>query len=681
MLIHSVNFPNVKCPFILTDSSGKEFRTPNIPDIFVKHPRYLLKDTTIKTDIFCPDTVYGAFSVIFTLDISKSMGDTIPELGITKIEYQKQLILNAIKLLPSDSTKWEAAITKYDEKTREHQFYTNNKYRLINAIQSDSIYPRRINSDFNSAFCYDTTFPSGNGALWEARRAKYKPIVFFFNDGNHNEQKSLPPDRENIWVNRIIKEAADTSNKPAPVTIYSVSFNIDPSTEILSITKATGGKSAKTDVSIYKSNDSLLTEFFSKAFTKAENENFKYFGSCVLSWTYDCSFRGGIINYFIPKMDSLSFSYNLGDFQTQLYIIPDRTSYPWELQSPQFKDIYLRPNYDDSIIIKSLKFSNSCISVYNWYGEPPPCVITNQRMITIQINCKDSDPDTIICNFFTNACYDKELTIIRTYPKLYLILPESNSVCYGDTLELGLKNYVVGGKVPYKYKWEPPDGLSSDTIANPLIKGIMDRTFTVTVTDSRNVSVKSDLFVRLDSLPNTEITFIKGSVMEQKRSFYCPKYDFNLTSKWEAFNCKLLTPDDKDTVEILWTAKGNARLILTQTDKVFLCKNSDTMNVVVSPLGVEESSGQSENCKSLKIINFNNDYQNKLINIDFTAENENSVNVIIVDILGNIKTSQRNNISEGINYLSISTDGLSKGVYFMLIKSEGCTIGRKVVVL
>jgi len=43
-------------------------------------------------------------------------------------------------------------------------------------------------------------------------------------------------------------------------------------------------------------------------------------------------------------------------------------------------------------------------------------------------------------------------------------------ICYGDSLQIGSKEPASGGRKPYTYKWVPSEGLSNDTIPDPMAK-------------------------------------------------------------------------------------------------------------------------------------------------------------------------------------------------------------------
>ena len=87
----------------------------------------------------------------------------------------------------------------------------------------------------------------------------------------------------------------------------------------------------------------------------------------------------------------------------------------------------------------------------------------------------------------------------------------------GDTI--GGNPTGSGGTAPLTYSWTPGAGLSSDTAANPVVKGIgSTTTYTVVVTDANTCTASSQMVVNVTSstlqvviLPNTSLFWCQGS--------------------------------------------------------------------------------------------------------------------------------------------------------------------------
>ncbi len=74
--------------------------------------------------------------------------------------------------------------------------------------------------------------------------------------------------------------------------------------------------------------------------------------------------------------------------------------------------------------------------------------------------------------------------------------------CAGDSVQIGGTQSFQFGIPPFKYKWTPSTGLSSDTILNPWVSGITQNTiYTLTVTDTTGCIGTDNVLVR--SLPNS----------------------------------------------------------------------------------------------------------------------------------------------------------------------------------
>ncbi|MBX2910233.1 MAG: tandem-95 repeat protein [Chitinophagales bacterium] len=73
--------------------------------------------------------------------------------------------------------------------------------------------------------------------------------------------------------------------------------------------------------------------------------------------------------------------------------------------------------------------------------------------------------------------------------------------CGGDSVQIGGLQSYAQGVPPFKYKWTPNTGLSSDTVLNPWVKGIASNiTYVLVVTDSNGCTGTANVLVR--SLPN-----------------------------------------------------------------------------------------------------------------------------------------------------------------------------------
>jgi len=88
--------------------------------------------------------------------------------------------------------------------------------------------------------------------------------------------------------------------------------------------------------------------------------------------------------------------------------------------------------------------------------------------------------DYILRIFATQTAIDADTNCSHSLQYLSIIVPTSQSICSGDTVQLFAN--VSNGTSPYIYNWSPPTGLSNPLIQNPIASPIVNTTYYVTVT-------------------------------------------------------------------------------------------------------------------------------------------------------------------------------------------------------
>jgi len=95
------------------------------------------------------------------------------------------------------------------------------------------------------------------------------------------------------------------------------------------------------------------------------------------------------------------------------------------------------------------------------------------------------------------------------------------TVCNGDTVQPFL--IITGGCGPYSFSWQPSTGLSSDTVASPLIFVNDSIIYTITVTDSIGNTEIINYTVRPTYLPTVSVGLFPGTCNMDSARFY-PSY-------------------------------------------------------------------------------------------------------------------------------------------------------------
>jgi hypothetical protein len=103
-----------------------------------------------------------------------------------------------------------------------------------------------------------------------------------------------------------------------------------------------------------------------------------------------------------------------------------------------------------------------------------------------------------------NGCRSTDDVVVSIAPQLTASAGQNKTVtsCAGDSVSIGGSPTAFGGTGAYKYTWLPAANLSSDTVANPVVKNLTQSTiFSVTVTDAAGCSATS--FVTVQVVPST----------------------------------------------------------------------------------------------------------------------------------------------------------------------------------
>lgn len=663
--ITNVKFPKISAAFRLTDKSGNAILSPNMPDIFLRQI-----PLNSKCEVTCPPSIKGKISVIFVLDISKTMESYISQINGNRVFYEKALIKNAVSLLPEDTTKWEAAITYFNHETYLLQNFTSSKSWLNLALESDSLYPHG-GSDFNSAF-----LDNASGALNLASKAKYNPVIIFVTDGEHNESTEFPAKLATVEISKIIAKAADYSLYNVPSTIYSIYIETKTSEDIEQITQMTGGKSVESNITINPFLDNFFTDTYYSVFSSPK----EYSRGCQLSCAVSCEWNPGYAEFIIPSMNNLSSAYNFSDYRPRIEINPKIITYLEDSLKPQTTKVQINPVQEPSML-SDIKFNSTGITVSDWGGTAPPFKLDSQRIITLEMNIPISVVlDTITAVLETDACKWDTMKICRHYSELSLNAAPDYHVCDGLPSQIGDSNIASGGKQPYRYKWLPKTGLSSDSVPNPILTTKTEGTYKLIVTDALNNKDTNNIAIKIDSLPEPYIVFLEGEVVERKITIYKAEYNYNLSNEWSVVNGTLLTPLNSDSAVIKWTKFGVGNIYLKQTFDDSGCYAYDSLRVSIGVNTGVEGGSSDAGCNTIAIQNLNANIQNGTISFQMSITDGESARVELVDILGTIITAKDVQSTNEESYLELQTDKLSAGIYFLVIKTNDCSIIRKVLI-
>jgi hypothetical protein len=380
-------YPTIRAEITIKDASGKYVRLFNLNEINVKDGG---KDRVVKS-IYCEPNL-SRFSAILTFDRSASMrlnkdGKESP--GPSLMEIAKSAAKAWVKAL--DTTRAEATITAFsnDAVWLLNQKFVNSKVVLIDSINGSRQLEPVGGTNYNSGFLRDRW---GNpGALEVAKFAKYKPIIIFLTDGEHD------PNNGPVKSAEILQLANELN-----ATIFCLTLGL-PMPEILkSISKNTGG-------SYY---ENLTTEDEVRGIYLDILEKSANLGTpapCDLVWDTDCD--GGNLTVTYTKL-------NLSRDTT--YIIPLTVKPYLEVEPRTVVFNNPKPGNNDTLITITAKFNfvdftppgftatKPGFSVIDWGGPNPPFTLKKDEFRKIKIRyvapAGDSSYNPASLTFAGSAC-------------------------------------------------------------------------------------------------------------------------------------------------------------------------------------------------------------------------------------------------------------------------------------
>ncbi len=576
-------YPKVKAEFKVMNALMEELRYPAYARVTVN------ERGRIKTDsIYCPPKEETKFSIILTIDISRSMKEIVEGTGKRKIDLVKEAADNIVTAMPDDLTRWECAITSFDDICEINQRFTNDRDLLRSAIYHDSLFPRG-GTDYNSGFLYDSRTPPREGALLLAREAKYKPVLIFLTDGVHSGATLPIPERDTIWVQAILSEALNVSNKKSftPVTIYALTLGFPVPEELKKITRSTPfGDFFESNMN-FDELYALMRSIMAKAGTIGAQP------PCEVWWETDCK-GGGVVEVSVPE---------LGVSDTMSYKIPDSVKTYLSVSPPYFVQTYrmgkttsvfdaklTAKNYD--LNVTGHLFNNNNFTITDWGGIPPPFLMKKgeSRNLKITYYSYDSLFSEGVLKFYNNACFSDSLLFLMDVPPMKLTMEQEFVICQGESVRIGDLKSVTGGLKPYKYRWFPNYKMSNDSILNPLVTPDTTTLYELIVTDGKNDTVRGTVLVRVEELPKPEIEGKTQVCVFTNENYSIKNYDSTSVLQWMVSGGILNGSNSGKTINVSWSGGTGGLIELIETNKAG-CIDSTSLIVKLVPIPSPKISG------------------------------------------------------------------------------------------
>lgn len=178
-----------------------------------------------------------------------------------------------------------------------------------------------------------------------------------------------------------------------------------------------------------------------------------------------------------------------------------------------------------------------------------------------------------------NGCIDRDTFEIEIFPTPELTLAADETICYGDTIQIGAE--ASGGTVDYIYSWSPTTGLSDPSSAVTQAAPLSDTEYTLTVTDANGCEVSDAIYVDvlpqrfLDLGDDIEICYGDTEIIGRAATGGSPPFTYS----WSPTD-GLTSPNAFSTET---SPEQTTEYVLTAVDS-YGCVIRDTMTVVVHPL-------------------------------------------------------------------------------------------------
>ncbi len=252
-----------------------------------------------------------------------------------------------------------------------------------------------------------------------------------------------------------------------------------------------------------------------------------------------------------------------------------------------------------------------------------------------------------------NASEDSIVWFYLNFPSPTINIIAANDTltsCSGDSIPPGI--IAFGGSSPLHYQWTPSTGLSSDTIANPLMAPGTDMTYNLSVSDDSSNIANYSIYIHINPLPTATITSIDPTCIGCGDGMFIVNGQY--TFMWLDTSGYLVSGDT-----ILGLAAGEYVISIVDSNE---CENHFT-DTIFSP-----STGLSEIRKMEISI-----YPNPVSQYFFVSTNVfgEDVRLNVYDVNGRIVFTEI--LLEELN--KFESTGISNGIYVAKIQKNDSLAG------
>lgn len=374
----TTNFPTLRAEFRVTDANGDEVRNLNNTDLELKD---LGKLTQFSAPTCPPDQ--ARFSLILVFDASGSMDKNISNESNSdprRIDVIKNVARKFIDQLPEG--QFEATLGFFTKTF--YQFDVKDFTTDKDALKSDlNKYKPGGGTNYNAAFLGYRDNDEG-GAFSLVKKAQYKPVIIFMNDGYHQEnQQHLEFKTGTIISKALASNTTIFSLSIGPTSPDPNDTSLDPNSKskLIDISNSTGGKYYENLL-----NENQITDIYNQILQSA-----KGFGTpapCYIDFESDCNDGEIELTYkgfALPVSDTQI--YTIADALKPNLDITNRTFLEINptLNQPKLVDVTLKAEKNKLTITGFNATPANIFTVSDWGGSAPPFTLQKGETRNIKV--------------------------------------------------------------------------------------------------------------------------------------------------------------------------------------------------------------------------------------------------------------------------------------------------------
>ena len=360
--------------------------------------------------------------------------------------------------------------------------------------------------------------------------------------------------------------------------------------------------------------------------------------------------------------DSLYVGNQTSTCQAYFYSYPDTINVP--------------PMTTYNFVDQSVADSTNTIVSWSWTfpgGTPSTSTLQNPYGIVFQVPGTYTICLTIATSSGCTSNYCDVITVGNNGCLLYANITTQSPTTIGGS-DGYIESNVYGGTAPYSYLWD--NGATTANIYN-LTSGI----YTLNVIDSNGCqnTFYAELYEPYDTTGGNIVDTLYTGILDSCLNFVPDSF----------YIASITTDPNSNIVSVVWVFVGGgqtATFTVTYTFSQYgntlviitLNCGTKTLTTYQSYINITSTSSVPEYGNENNAFVYPVPFSNKL-NIDFTTQKPENVNIFLIDASGRVLISQKVNSISGANNTEINTTQLSSGVYILNIETSNGIIRKQIV--